>query len=42
MEINNSQPITSTILEQIIAEIVSDPEIQAEMLKMQPIDIEKN
>jgi hypothetical protein len=28
--------------EQLIAEIVSDPEVQKEMLKIKPIDVEKN
>jgi len=28
--------------EKLIAEIVSDPKVQTEMLKIQPIDVEKN
>jgi len=29
-------------LEQLIAELISDPEILAEMLKIQPIDVQMN
>jgi len=31
-----------TELEKLIAEIVQDPEVRAEMLKLQQIDYEKN
>jgi hypothetical protein len=29
-------------LERLIAEIVDDPEVRAQMLKIQPIDVEMN
>jgi hypothetical protein len=30
------------LIEQLLAEIVADPEVQREMLKIQPIDVERN
>ena len=43
METNNSQPEIRELdspLEQLIAEIVSDPKVRAEMEKIQPVDYE--
>ena len=44
METNNSQPETRELdeLEQLIAEIVADPEVRAKMLGFQLIDAEMN
>lgn len=44
METNNSQDAgdAGDDLEQLIAEIVADPEVVAEMLKIQPMDVQNN
>jgi hypothetical protein len=39
METQNSQP---DLLEELLAEILQDPEVRAEMEKIQPIDVQGN